>query len=113
MTPDELADEVGVSGKTLRAWLRENYPRTDHEYHTRWVLTETQVAAARERFGVRWRRAESREGMVTTTVALPPTDHHRLSEMAEEHRASMAELIRQAVAEWLRRHWRPRGKGKR
>jgi hypothetical protein len=112
MTPDDLANELGVSGKTLRAWLRKTYPRAGHEFHTRWLLTGAQVVAARHRFGVPWRRAESREGMVTTTVGLEAVTHRKLTVAAEERRMSMAELIREAIAEWLERHW-PRGKGKR
>jgi len=110
-TPDELAEELGVSGKTVRAWLRETYPRPDREVHQRWSLTDAQVEAVRVRFGTPWHRAESREGMVTTTVALPARDHRRLTKAAERLRSALAELIRQAVAEWLARD-EQRGKGK-
>jgi hypothetical protein len=56
------------------------------------------------------RRADSREGMVVTTVALPADVHRRLAIAALEDGAASAELIRVAVREWLER--RKRGKGK-
>ena len=49
-------------------------------------------------------RAESREGMVTTTVALPDELHRALALVAVEKRTVMTELVRQAVREWLVRH---------
>jgi Ribbon-helix-helix protein, copG family len=54
------------------------------------------------------RRATTREGMVVTTIALPPDLHKRLAIAAIEDGAASAELIREAVAEWLDR--RKRGK---
>jgi predicted transcriptional regulator len=54
------------------------------------------------------RRAESREGMVVTTIALPPDLHRRLAIAAIEDGAASAELIRDAIREWLDR--RKRGK---
>jgi hypothetical protein len=50
MTPDELAGELEISGKTLRAWLRRTYPRHDVDESTRWLLTHDQIAAARNRW---------------------------------------------------------------
>jgi predicted transcriptional regulator len=55
------------------------------------------------------RRAESREGMIVTTVALPPDLHKRLVLAALEEHAASAELIRQAIEEWLSRHKRTKG----
>jgi hypothetical protein len=51
MTPSELAQELGISPKTLRAWLRETYSRRPHERYERWLLSEEQIRAARERWG--------------------------------------------------------------
>ncbi len=48
--PEELATRLGVSGKTLRAWLRSRYPRSDVERGRRWNLTQAQVAAATSHF---------------------------------------------------------------
>jgi predicted transcriptional regulator len=47
-TPNELALEVGRSPKTVRAFLREEYP--DHELGTDWDLNDAQAAAVRRRF---------------------------------------------------------------
>ncbi len=60
------------------------------------------------------RKAESREGMIITTVALPPELHRRLVLAALDENAAAAELIRQAVQEWLDRRERERkGRAKR
>jgi len=56
------------------------------------------------------RRAESREGMVVTTVAFPADLHKRLAIAALEDNAASAELIRQAVEEWLSRRMRQKGR---
>jgi hypothetical protein len=50
MEPNDLAVQLGVTPKSLRAWLRRTYPRTDVDHNARWHLTETQVAAARAHF---------------------------------------------------------------
>jgi predicted transcriptional regulator len=52
------------------------------------------------------RRAVSREGMIVTTIALPPDLNRRLAIAALEDGAASAELIRQAVREWLDRRKR-------
>lgn len=55
------------------------------------------------------RRAESREGLRVTTVALHEDVLKRLGIIAIEERTVMTELVRQAVAEWLeRREGKPR-----
>ena len=57
------------------------------------------------------RRAESREGMIVTTVALAPEVHRRLVLAALEDHAASAELIRQAITEYLdQRDRRKKGK---
>jgi len=56
------------------------------------------------------RRAESREGMVVTTVALSPDLHKKLAIAAIEERAAIAELIREAVSHYLGERDRTRGK---
>jgi hypothetical protein len=59
-------------------------------------------------------RAESRQGMVITTVALDQELHRRLAIAAVEDHAAITELVRQAVAEWLiRREGRTKRKGSR
>jgi len=54
------------------------------------------------------KRAESREGMVVTTVALDRELHRRLAIAAVEDNTAMTELIRQAIREWLDRRERQR-----
>ncbi len=111
MRPEELAEELGISGKTLRGWLREQYPRPAIERHSWWTLTSAQVAAARKRFATPWVRAKSRERMTVTTVALPERIHRQLTVAAAEERTVMTELVRQAVVDWLARRGRGRRRG--
>ncbi len=60
------------------------------------------------------KRAESREGMVVTSVALDQKLHRRLAIAAVEENAALTELVRQAVREWLDRRDRMRkGRTKR
>ena len=99
--PDELASELGVTGKTVRRWLRENYTRPDADWHKPWSLTAAQANAVRRRFATPHRKAESREGMVEFVVALDARDHARLKRIAEQERAAMAQLVRDAVHLWL------------
>ncbi len=47
------------------------------------------------------KRAESREGHITTTVSFPEELHRRLAIAALEDRIAIVEIIRQAVSEWL------------
>ncbi len=49
------------------------------------------------------KRAESREGMVITSVALDQKLHRRLAIAAVEDNAAITEVVRQAVREWLDR----------
>ena len=54
------------------------------------------------------RRAETREGKVVTTVALPEELHQRLAIAAVEDRAAITALMRDAISEWLERRDRKR-----
>jgi len=58
-------------------------------------------------------RAESREGMRVTTVALKEGMHRRLAIAAIEESTVMTELVRRALAEWLDRRGRKRKEPKR
>ncbi len=49
------------------------------------------------------KRAESREGMVVTSVAFDQKLHRRLAIAAVAANAALTELVRQAVREWLER----------
>jgi hypothetical protein len=51
MRPNDLAARLGISPKTLRAWLRRTYPRADAAHNTGWSLTPDQVQAATTYFG--------------------------------------------------------------
>lgn len=103
MRPEDLAEELGLSGKTIRAWLRERYPRTENQKHQPWSLSTAQEKAVRERFSERRRRAPSREKMIVTTIALPGRMHARLMRVARKERLALTEAVRQAVGEWLDR----------
>lgn len=48
MTPDELAHELGIPAKTLRAWLRRTWPQAVPG--SRWHLDADQVVRAREKY---------------------------------------------------------------
>ncbi len=52
------------------------------------------------------KRAESREGMVVTTIALDSELHQDLAIAAIQERAALTELVRVAVREWLERRKR-------
>lgn len=58
-------------------------------------------------------RAESREGMRVTTVALQEDMHRRLAIAAIEESTVMTEIVRRAVGEWLDRRGRKRRGPKR
>ena len=62
---------------------------------------------------MRKRRAESREEMVVTTVALDRELHRRLAIAAVEDNAALTELVRQAVREWLDRRETRKRRAKR
>lgn len=51
MEPETLARELGITGKTLRSWLRRTYPRHPGLKGAPWELRTDQVAAARAHFG--------------------------------------------------------------
>jgi predicted site-specific integrase-resolvase len=104
MRPEDLAAEMGISAKTLRGWLRKRYPRPASQKHKPWHLSPAQVDAARRRFSVRRRRAESRKGMIVTTVAFSKQQHRGLVRAAKESMTVLTEIVRQAVDAWLKRH---------
>lgn len=106
MQPEELALELGVSGKTIRKWLREKYPRSATDRYARWILSRAQERAVRERFASRRQRAESRDRMIVTTIALPERMHARLTRVARQELLALTEAVRQAVSEWLERRGR-------
>jgi hypothetical protein len=48
--PEELANELGLSGKIVRAHLRANYTRPAEAKNTAWVLTAKQAGEVRKHF---------------------------------------------------------------
>jgi hypothetical protein len=48
--PEELATELGISGKIVRSYLRANLPRDPKAKNTAWVLTAKQAANVRDHF---------------------------------------------------------------
>lgn len=51
MSPVRLSAELGISDKTLRAWLRREFPRHLGDKGSSWWMTPDQIAAARDRWG--------------------------------------------------------------
>ena len=60
-TPPDLAIELGIDPKTLRAWLRKTFPRSRLDHGQPWWLSPDQVAAARGHFGGGVRSTGSQE----------------------------------------------------
>lgn len=50
MRPKDLASELNLNPKSLRAYLRRAFPRTTEAKNTSWYLSADQVKAARENF---------------------------------------------------------------
>jgi hypothetical protein len=50
MTPNQLADQLDVNPKTLRAYLRKEFPRDAEAKNSRWEITKAQVAKAEKHF---------------------------------------------------------------
>ena len=48
--PSDLATELEVSPKALRAFLRREFPRANEAKNTSWTLTDDMVKAATEHF---------------------------------------------------------------
>jgi hypothetical protein len=48
--PGALADELGISPKVLRAWLRRNFTRPAEAKNTSWYLSDEQAEAVREAY---------------------------------------------------------------
>lgn len=63
--PEQLAASLGVDGKRIRAYLREEFERDPAEQGTGWILTGEQAEAVIERFG---------DGSDSTTVVAAYTD---------------------------------------
>jgi hypothetical protein len=82
VTPDELAHELGVPAKTLRAWLRRTGPQDLSG--SRWYLDQYQIAQARERY---------------TPAFPPPQPVPRLTSARDDTLPSLGSLA--TWSEWL------------
>ncbi len=91
MRPEQLAQELRISGRTLRGWLRETFPRPATDHGAPWVLTEGQVAAARERFGGMPSPRTVTPAAVSRVAPAPPVE---LSGDRLERRRASAERFR-------------------
>ena len=50
LTPKVLADELNISPKTLRAWLRKNHARDLELKSTQWAISVKAANSARKHF---------------------------------------------------------------
>jgi hypothetical protein len=50
MTPELLAPKLEISAKTLRKWLRAEFPRPLMDKYARWVLSQQMVDRAKDRW---------------------------------------------------------------
>jgi predicted transcriptional regulator len=58
-------------------------------------------------------KAKSREGMIISTIALPPELHRRLALAALDRNAAITALVREALEEYLDRHEKSAKRGSR
>ncbi len=96
--PEELAAELVISGKTLRAWLRKRFPRGESERGTNWYLTHAQVAIARTRFDPTLGRVQARSGPASraprTELSRGDRGHEAGAAVAEDASKSVEEIVR-------------------
>jgi hypothetical protein len=113
MTPEQLAIELGVSAKTMRAWLRLNFPRPAAQKGSNWELAPEQVMAVREWCGSRdcMRPGATTNQRASTAAALasPPNIRWdvRFERSFHRHRFRGFVPLGEAVAdrrEFLRQH---------
>jgi len=102
MSPDTLANELGISPKTLRAWLRREFPRASSDTGNRWELTAEQKAAARLRWngsGIRTTAVYSVERPISEAPRTSGRDEHYVIDLCDEVLGMKA--ARQHCFEWL------------
>lgn len=58
--PNELAETLDISPKSLRAWLRSNFERPLDVKSSAWYLTKSQVKAATAHYTKPKEKAESK-----------------------------------------------------
>lgn len=112
-TAEDLAHELGVTGRALRGWLRSNRP---HRHGDRWLFSAEEAEAVRRDY-----RAASRSRLVTPTLRPSPqpvgagqrssSDEHYVIDLCAEVLGE--EPSRQHRFEWLRGDQNERGRSVR
>ncbi len=87
MTANQLAADLGISAKTLRAYLRREYGNLASQIDTRWELTPEQVEHARSHFARR--RAVPSDVATSEPIARDP----QLSAPARPSRQVWADVL--------------------
>ena len=99
-TAEDLAREFGVSGKTLRAWLRKNRP---HAHGQPWQFTPEEADAVRRDFRARGSQRAATAPRLINAPTSPRRDHSDeayVIDLCEELLQERA--LRQHRFEWLR-----------
>lgn len=60
LTPKALAEEIGCDPKSLRGFLRAEYPRIKEAKNTAWIISADAADAAREHFAKQRTDADTR-----------------------------------------------------
>ena len=48
--PEQLAEQLGISGKVVRAYLRKTFTRAESAKGSTWVVTDDQAKIVRKHF---------------------------------------------------------------
>ena len=112
ITPTNLAEELGINPKSLRAWLRNNYTRPLEAKNSRWYLTDKQVKAAKQHF-TKTKPAVKKPAVKKPAVkkpavkkpisSIPLWDYFYKSKLDSEHKAStrlFAHYVKKALDEF-------------
>lgn len=81
--PEDLARELGITGKRLRAWLRSHHGRSEVEHGSRWTLSPAVVDDARWHFGKTARTETAGEVSAASQVAANTPNHATVGASAE------------------------------
>jgi hypothetical protein len=97
---NELVEELGVTGASIRKYLREEHTREPNQWAKMWRLDDKLAEAVRKRFRGPY-RAESRLEMVPLTVAIPRDMYRKLGWVATRERRSRNEIVCEALGNWV------------
>lgn len=102
--PEDLAHELGITGRQLRRWLRLAYPRDPAEKGLSWHLSVEQVAAARLHFAQQLRSNE----LPPIVASSKPSDLPQATLAVDGERDWFWEgSVQTVLATWLEAHgWR-------